>query len=371
MQEEVIYSTLFFICGKGQKLMKKVVLDVLQSRGTYYELGLQLGRELRESPLYSHHLKRRKKSLRDYKVSMDEVKSLFLEFAPGLWDELKGLSNGLQWTLDETIHEYSGFQQEWFQSGCSSMAKDGIYVRNYDYHPKTYEGRLLLVQPSGGYASIGFSGRGIGRIDGLNEKGLAVGFHFVNRIKPGEGFVCTTIARILLDTCKDADEAIDVLRRLPHRHSFNYSLYDRNGKAAVVEASPRGIGVYHHSTLSCTNHFQLNHMKKDNRHYLNDSIKRLEILRSGQEKRLTMEGAFNLFNNGDSPIFKKAYDSWAGTIHTCVFHCDTLKCLIGFGESASGVKLDFQDWMGGEDIPIRKISGNFDTKEPFLFMEPV
>ncbi|PFA62109.1 acyl-CoA--6-aminopenicillanic acid acyl-transferase [Bacillus sp. AFS015802] len=348
--------------------MKKVVLDVLQSRGTYYEIGLQLGRELRKSALYNHHLKRRRRSLRDYNVDIIEAKRLFLQFAPGLWEELKGLSEGLQWSMEETVHEYSGFQQEWIESGCSSLAKDGLYVRNYDYHPKTYEGRLLLVKPSGGYASVGFSGRGIGRIDGLNEKGLALGFHFVNRLKPGEGFICTTIARIILDTCKDSDEAIDVLRKLPHRHSFNYSLYDRNGKAAVVEASPRGIGVYHSSTLSCTNHFQMNHMKKDNRHYLKDSLKRLSVLQSGQKERLTMERALKLFNDGDSPIFKKAYDSWAGTIHTCVFDCETLQCLIGFGESAEGVKIDFQGWIEGVDISIRKITGHFDTDVRFLFM---
>ncbi|MFI8687328.1 C45 family autoproteolytic acyltransferase/hydolase [Rossellomorea sp. NPDC077527] len=349
--------------------MKKVVLDVLQSRGTYYDIGLQLGNALRESPLYAHHLNRRRKSLRDYKVDINEVKRIFSKFAPGLWDELKGLSDGLQWSLEETVHEYSGFQQEWIHSGCSSLAKDGIYVRNYDYHPRTYEGRLLLVKPEDGYASIGFSGRGIGRIDGLNEKGLAIGFHFVNRLNPGEGFICTTIARILLDTCKNSDEAIDVLRRLPHRHSFNYSLYDRNGKAAVVEASPRGIGVYHASSLSCTNHFQMNHMKQDNRHYVKESVKRLTQLRSGEKKRLTMEGALHLFNHVDSPIFKKAYDSWAGTIHTCVFDCESLLCLIGFGQSAEGVKIDFQNWIKGEDIPIRGISGNFDTREPFLFMD--
>jgi predicted choloylglycine hydrolase len=94
-------------------------------------------------------------------------------------------------------------------------------------------------------------------------------------------------------------------------------------------------------------------------------------LRSGQEKRLTMQGAFKLFNHGESPIFKKAYDSWAGTIHTCVFHCKSMQCLIGFGESADGVEIDFQNWIIGKDIPIRKITGEFDTSERFLFMEEV
>ncbi|UII58502.1 C45 family peptidase (plasmid) [Cytobacillus spongiae] len=345
------------------------MLDVLQARGSYYEVGLQLGRELRESPLYSHHLKRRKRSLHQYKVDVGEAESLIRRYSPGLWDELEGLACGLQWSIEDTVHEYSGFQQDWGESGCSSLASNGIYVRNYDYHPKTYEGRLLLVQPSGGFASLGFSGRGIGRLDGLNEKGLAVGFHFVNRLNPGKGLICTTIARILLDTCENTEEAIEVLQNLPHRHCFNYSLYDRSGKAAVVEASPRGVGIYHHTALSCTNHFQMNHMRRDNRRYLNDSEKRLDRLRSKQGTGLNMREALTLFNHGDSPIFKRGYDSWAGTIHTCVFHTDTLQCLIGFGESSEGVFMDFSDWISGKPLRIKKIVGRFMTDQPFVFTE--
>ncbi|KIL45456.1 hypothetical protein KP78_30000 [Jeotgalibacillus soli] len=55
----------------------------------------------------------------------------------------------------------------------------------------------------------------------MNEKGLVVGYHLVNRRNAAEGFICTTIARFLLDTCATTEEAIDLLKPIPHRQVFN------------------------------------------------------------------------------------------------------------------------------------------------------
>ncbi|MGX1264190.1 putative choloylglycine hydrolase [Rossellomorea marisflavi] len=350
--------------------MQLVKASVIGSRGTPYEVGLDLGYQLKTSPLYGFHLERRKKSRNSYATEMSEVRDLFLQYDPSLWEEINGFAEGIGWTLEETVHEYSGYQADWPVSGCSALAKDGIYVRNYDFHPKTYEGRLLLTQAEGAYSSIGFSGRGIGRIDGLNEEGLALGFHFVNRMNPGKGLICTTLARIVLDTCSTTEEAVALLRELPHRQSFNYSIHDRKGKSAVVEASPRGVQSYESDlSLVCANHFQSRALLGENRFHIMESKERLDHLNEMMKSPITLNEGFESFHHEESRIFKKEYAQWNGTIHTVAFDCRTLTAIVGLGGGSRGVTLDFSKWLKGERLRIKKIVGRFPTTETFHFME--
>jgi predicted choloylglycine hydrolase len=338
--------------------LKNFYVDIIQGRGSYYELGLLAGRLHKDSTLYTHHLKRRVSSLRNYKIDIKKAELLFHQFAPQLWDELIGLSEGMNWPLNEAVHEYSGYQADWNKSGCSVMIQNGYFVRNYDYHPKTYEGRFLFWAPTTGYASIGFATRMIGRMDGMNEKGLVVAYNFVNRLRAEEGVICCTIARFILDTCSTTIEAIQLLRRIPHRHSFNYSLYDRNGHAAVVEASPRGIYVHEGPSIVCTNHFISDELKQENRYHLDESLNRKRALKQSQDKIiLSSIEAFKLFNNSTGPIFKKDYHNWAGTLHTIVYIPKTLKVIVGIGSDCKPMIFSFQEWLDGKKGLVKKLRG--------------
>ena len=62
------------------------------------------------------------------------------------------------------------------ESGCTVFQGKDFMVRNYDYHPATYDGRYLLYQPTdSGLAQIGPVSRVTGRMDGMNESGLTMG----------------------------------------------------------------------------------------------------------------------------------------------------------------------------------------------------
>lgn len=347
--------------------MQRFYVDVIQGRGSYYDLGRLAGEKLKASPLFRVHQKRREKSLRSYSIDFHRVKRYFQAFAPVMWEEFEGLSEALEWPLYDVIHEYSGFQLDDVNSGCSAMMSGGLFARNYDFHPKTYEGRLLLWQPDHGYASAGISGRMVGRIDGMNEKGLAAAFHFVNRRRAGDGFTCSIIARMVLDTCATTEEAIRFLSSIPHRHSFNYSLYDRFLNSAVVEASPRGIYV-HRNQVVCSNHFVSSALKAENRHHTAESIERLASLQNYAGTPADRSQAYRLFNDPLYGIFKKKYSSWSGTLHTAVYEPESLQILIGIGEKAPPVLFDFKRWLSGERVPVTRIFGAIDSAEPFVHM---
>ncbi|WP_051314704.1 C45 family autoproteolytic acyltransferase/hydolase [Alteribacter aurantiacus] len=335
----------------------KIQVDVVQGRGSPFEFGKKQGIKLKEMPLFRTHEKRRKRSMRSYDTKIVEAKRWFMELAPELWEELEGLAEGIGWSLEDTVHEYGGYQQDWKKSGCSTFMINGIYGRNYDYHPKTYDGRFVLWQPStaNGYASIGFAQRMIGRMDGMNEKGLASGYHFVNRVRPGDGFICTTINRFLLNHCRDVNEATAMLNEIPHRHAFNYSLADASGNSVVIEASSKGVRASENRT-SCTNHFVLK--QSENRHRIEESVERLSKLEKYVETNPDAKTCFYYLNHETYGIAKRDYENWSGTIHTACYDTTNRQVYCGVGVNAQPVHFSFDEWLNGRNNLIKKVKGN-------------
>ncbi len=133
--------------------MKTYYANVIQFRGDHRSFGFNQGEWLRKSSLYQiytdPHITRKLRFSVDRQESVAWLTELFPEFL----EELMGLAEGLKLTIDETILHFSGYQQEWKRSGCTIFTGDHYMVRNYDYHPKTYEGRVVLYQPNLGYAA--------------------------------------------------------------------------------------------------------------------------------------------------------------------------------------------------------------------------
>ena len=108
-------------------------------------------------------------------------------------------------------------------------------------------------------------------MDGMNEVGLVMAYNFMHRKKPANGFVCYMVGRLILELCKNIDEAIQLLKEIPHRSSFSYILMDQSLNHAIVEITPRDINV-RYDTI-CTNHFEL--LTHENRNYTKESKERL------------------------------------------------------------------------------------------------
>lgn len=347
--------------------MKQIYTDVHQFRGSHFEFGYMQGTKLKNSFLV--HNRDRQWIIRKprFEINLNETKQIFMQFAPFIWDELEGLKNALNWEMQRVLLEFGGYRLNVQRSGCSIFVGKDYLIRNYDYHPKTYDGRYMIYQPNdGGYATIGVSQRVTGRSDGMNEKGLTLGYTFINRKQPGDGFVCHMIGRLVLELCANKEEAIDLLKEIPHRGSFSYVLFDRNSNiASIVETSPRGVSVRHGNT--CTNHFES--MPKENRHFLNDSTKRLTVMDEHQHLKLASKDAFELLNQTDKGLFSDQYHNWAGTIHTSAYFPITLKTWFALGGDQSPTEFNFADWINGEDFSVSRVEGQVDTAIPFLHME--
>ena len=214
-------------------------VDVLQCRGSAYDVGKQMAEGFRKTARGRAY--GRRKERRPFAFSLRNAEAALKTWAPNIWEELHGLADGLAIPLERAVAEYSNGRLRYERRGCSAVMTAGLYGRNYDYDPRRYDRMLVATQAKGVHASIGFSDRFTGRVDGMNEHGLCVGLHMVSERTWKPGLVCILIVRMVLDQCATTREALALLRRVPHGLGFNYSLLDAGGAAAVVEASPAAI----------------------------------------------------------------------------------------------------------------------------------
>ncbi|GBD08110.1 hypothetical protein HRbin22_00342 [Candidatus Thermoflexus japonica] len=147
---------------------------------------------------------------------------------------------------------------------CSAAARwgpDGTWVgRNYDFQPIQRRRDLIGLRPEGGLASLGMMGSVPGgRYDGINEAGLFVSLHAVmaGEPPPRPGIPFHLIPRILLERCRSAGEAVEMLFRMPHMLPMNFLIADPH-EGFAVEVHPLCIAVRapEDGVLVVTNHYE-------------------------------------------------------------------------------------------------------------------
>lgn len=340
--------------------------DVIQFTGNHYDFGYMQGELLKDSPiLFNREKQWATTRRRHFTINEQEAIQLFTKFLPSMLDELQGLADALNWTMTDALREFGGYYVDYGKSGCSILTGTHFMIRNYDSHPGYYEGRYVIYRPTDtGYATIGPSMQITGRTDGMNEKGLAMGYNFINRVGSDDGFVCNMIGRMILETCANVEEAIALLKEIPHRTSFSYVLTDPSGETFVVEASPRKV-IARKSNIS-TNHFEV--LTEENRYRTEDSLRRKKELESQQSSHQDVYTAYQLLNDKEREIFASKYDASAGTIHTSAYLPNERKALFAIGGNRMPVIFDLNRYVAGERINVKQIKGKLNYHLPFVNM---
>ncbi|MBB2479225.1 linear amide C-N hydrolase [Bacillus sp. APMAM] len=337
---------------------QELKVKVLGLRGSFYQIGFKQGRQLTKAMPQTFQ---NKEASNNTQIILEKNSSQILE-------ELNGVAEGLKLPLSTAIGAFSGYDVTFPEMGCSTLVKDSYYVRNYDFSPELYDARLVLIQPNEGFASIGFSQHIIGRLDGMNEKGLVIGLHFVNQAYKQQGFLATTIVRMVLDQCATASEAIQLIKKVPHGYCYNYSITDKQGNSVIVEATPQQQEIIHTQPLSCTNHFETKTLLRKNKKQLQGSVKRKNYLQALMKEELTPEEAFYRFNHHDSPLFFQNYKEYFGTLHTVLYSPQDLRVMIGIGSESNPLAFSFKDWLNGSLSLPNEISGTIVHSKISIFI---
>jgi len=326
-------------------------ISVEQYRGDSYDIGYQQGQQIDRSLLVMYS-----NIINEGDIDLDEMKEIYSTYAPHLLRELSGIADSMNISMRKAAL-FSGFGAPEIQGmGCSSMVNHNMLVRNYDFSPEVYDARFVFVQPNEGYASVGHSLLVMGRTEGVNEKGLAVALHFVNNKDTQTGLSAASVIRIILDTCKNTEEAINVIKQLPHSWSYNFSIGDAEGHAVVVEESPFHIKVRkNEELLFCTNHFQRQDMLKLNRQNSGSTQERLNYLSQGHLDEMDEQEIFNTFR-AEKPLYNDEYREFFGTLHTFAYSFDDNKVLTAV-PNGDVLEINFNEWVSGKDLNQREIVG--------------
>jgi len=226
--------------------------------GTYYQMGVKYG-----SILYKHGFKPFKQP--DEKLTFareceTEVKRIF----PEVLEEIRGFADACHGSYEHLATLILSVGAFTPSVACSlfatSSGSDVLFGRNYDFYYKIGQhAESYLTMPSSGYRSVGNTGIFVGREDGINEKGLAVGHAGVRptEVRPGINFAL--LVRCILDKCANVREATKVLTSARLVTANNYLIADREGGMAVIETCPNRVRirkpVEKAGFLVCTNHF--------------------------------------------------------------------------------------------------------------------
>jgi predicted choloylglycine hydrolase len=233
-------------------------MQEIELTGSYYEMGQQYGRLLTQGGFSPEPASPEKRQfVRDCEPAVQE-------HTPELLDELRGIADAGDWDIE--LIQVMPFALG-YEAGCSVVAVSGehtvdrkpLFGRNYDFFRSFGDfSELYRTQPADHLASIGCSDHWVGRHDGINEAGLAIGHTFVPHYGDQPGLMFALAARAVLDTCRTVGEAVAFLEQIPHARNTNFLVADAAGDIAIVEASPEEVTTTRPTNGfgAVTNHFQ-------------------------------------------------------------------------------------------------------------------
>ena len=169
------------------------------------------------------------------------------EHTPWLLDEIRGVADaGVFDPEAATVLPLTLYAD----SGCSVIAVSGrhtragkpLFGRNYDFFTSFgKQNSLYRTRAAGRLAHIGCSDHWVGRHDGLNAAGLAIGHSGPPTRIRRPGFIFTLAIRAVLDTCRTVGEAAAFLERIPHLQNSAFLIADATGAIAAVDVSPAEV----------------------------------------------------------------------------------------------------------------------------------
>lgn len=237
-------------------------MNMYRLAGSHYDVGAEYGYLLQSSrfplpPIKPAQIK-----------FAEKCEKIVAKHAPELLDELHGMIDGSNYDAN---HLKALALTLNIPPACSIVAIAGqhtadgkpLFGRNHDWYAwYGWSAALCDVAVPGELRSIGGNDLFVGRHDGVNEAGLAVGITDVAGGRHTPGVMFPLAVRHILNTCRTTEEAAAFLEQIPFIRNNNFLIADAAGTIAMVEASPSRVHVTYAEKgfAAVTNHFQSERM---------------------------------------------------------------------------------------------------------------
>jgi predicted choloylglycine hydrolase len=257
-------------------------MQIKTFNGNYFEIGKQLGKVYKKN-------KMNLKLIKVDKTLLDKQKKIYQKYFPGILKELRGMNEVLKVDEDKLLFFFLAGELDWFRKSNVTKActifgvknKKGLFVgRNYDWlkSAEDFFGIYKVIIPKMnkylGITDMGLfseesepSNLFFNLDDAINDKGLYIGLNFALMYKWNYGLQPSHLIRLIVESCKNVDEALEVFRKVPLCYPKFFFIADKSGKMVVVEhdSSNATIRKPTNNVLIMTNHFIDENLKKEDK----------------------------------------------------------------------------------------------------------
>ncbi|WP_144611345.1 C45 family peptidase [Bacillus cereus] len=346
-------------------------------KGSYYDIGKQQGEFVKNYPYLIPQFIQQEHLVSDNYWT--ESRNILNQYCPGINEEIEGFCEVLKISSKHMMYYY----QTLLKAGCSHCvvlpkktdSKHTYVLRNYDLSPEIDDMRFCSTHVEGAYVHSGFSTQYFGRTEGVNEHGLAVTFSAcgqpVGNIeglrKPVlNGLQCFAVIRVLLEKCKNVQEAKLLIDEMPIASNINLIVADPLDAARIeIFDGYKSISTLEEEKqnfIVSTNHAISLPIQKLNSRRLEQSTNRYHILYDhlNRNEEVCMESLKGLVEKEyPTGLTVHNYEEWFGTLHSVLFDLHNRTMNICFG---SPLLNDWYSLKVGESLPFSEVNVNFKNK---------
>lgn len=332
--------------GKINSILKVVnPVKIVYLNGTGYSRGYQHGTLLKKDIKYMVSVLKNKVGPIVYHLGMIKARKLDRALPKEYRCEMKGIADGagvnyydvlLINTFDDLMH----------LAKCSSaivlkgvISDNFFFARNLDYHYSELakENTIFVYKNKNkhSFISVAFPAYA-GVLTGFNDIGVCLSIHTSETMENQWGFPTGFLLRKCMENANSLNDVIKIISTAKRCQGNNIMVgsYFENS-ACVIEYTAKRVGVRFASNnkgfIECTNHFQIEKMKKYNTKILKRSTTRSKYIEEHIKKPFNLENLISIFSHYDGNKVLWTSVANKGTVQAVIFAPDQDLFLIGKG----------------------------------------